>query len=324
MIRNFFYSFLILGVAVFFSLPVFAATPRPIKFPIVSGLTGRSIGGTVVVSWGKPSKTVKTFDGYTVFRSEQPGKLGQDSAHLSKDKQSFSDKKVIPGHTYYYSVRYYSQQPFIPANGRQIKIKVGVPVVKKSASPVATKTASPSKSTSNSNQKSAAVNQSPSSSASSLGVSTPAGAQQSNDAANNFSSPAAIPATEQPNIFSNSAPTVTPVTDANASPNDIQRLTTLKQLQIALASYFSAQNNYPSGNGIIIGATQANCLNSDGWGVSENCPYPYFINIPRDPGNSIYLYNASAGAYTITDTLQGAVSGLSGAIVATPNGIAKK
>jgi hypothetical protein len=105
---------------------------------------------------------------------------------------------------------------------------------------------------------------------------------------------------------------------------DSERVTTLKQLQIALAGYFAATGEYPEGTELTIGLGETSCLNTDGWGSSDDCPYPYFNKIPKDPGGKMYVYNRVGDSYTITGTLDGKVGMLSGEVILKPNGLTKK
>ncbi len=104
---------------------------------------------------------------------------------------------------------------------------------------------------------------------------------------------------------------------------DDRRLNDLKQLQTALELYYSDNQSYPNGTNVVIGVDPSNCLNSDGWQSANDCAYPYFANIPPDPGGKQYVYTGSGSSYTIDAQLDGTVQNLSGKIRLTPAGIQK-
>lgn len=102
---------------------------------------------------------------------------------------------------------------------------------------------------------------------------------------------------------------------------DERRISDLQQLQLALAKFFENEGSYPIGSGIILGEGSVACLNSDGWQGADNCPYPIFAAVPKDPGGKAYVYTGSGFTYTVEATLDGTINGLSGAIRLTPGGI---
>jgi uncharacterized membrane protein len=288
-----FYSFIALVCLTFSGLTVAASTStlkkivkpavvKTIKLPAVPGLTVQQVGPAIVLKWGKPSKNV-SFANYIIYRSATSGKLGTAIGTPAKTSLSFTDTKALAGTTYYYSVTYTGKNT-VPANGRQIKIRV-----------------TPSK--------------------------IPASAMDSIEAntatTDSINSPAPTDL-KQPDIFSSETPSVAPIKDANASADDLTRVTTLKELQVALALYFQSAGTYPEGTELVLGMGETSCLNTDGWGMSDDCPYPYFATIPKAPGSSMYTYNKTGESYTISVTLDGKVGMLSGTIVATPQGITKK
>lgn len=298
MIRKTLGVVLLIFCLIIFSSPVLAATvstkivSSKIKLPAVPGFSVVQSGNNVVLSWQKPGASIK-FDSYIISRSERLGKIGTGLATLARKSLGFTDKKVVVNHTYYYSIKYFAKNAIL-TNGKQIKIKVVNS--KKSTAKLSSQTSKV-----NSTSTASAIPVAPGSK-----VSIPPTAPSS------------------PNIFSNPNPTVTQVVDAHASASDLQRLNTLKQLQAALEQYYSDQNAYPAGNGLVLGETQTSCLNSDGWGSSVDCPYPYFGTIPKDPGSGSYFYTATDSSYTISATLDGKANGYSGTITMTPGGIVAK
>ncbi len=105
---------------------------------------------------------------------------------------------------------------------------------------------------------------------------------------------------------------------------DAQRLNDLKALQTALELYFSDQGAYPSGVGIALGVSGHDCLNSDGWASSADCPYPYMMRVPKDPGSATYVYTQTNLSYYIDAQLEGSQNSLSESIRLTPAGIANR
>ena len=268
---------------------------QTIKLPAVPGLKANQSGAVVVLAWGKPAKGL-AFTGYAVFRSEKSGRLGSEIGRLAKNKLAFTDAKALSAPTYYYSVKYLGKNA-LGVDGRQVKISLAKREAAVSGSPAETAAG-----------ESSIVSKAPEASASPVSGQNPKSALS----------------TEQPNIFSNPNPTVAPVKDAAASPKDSERVTTLKQLQVALNQYRAAEEAYPPGTGIVLGQTNTSCLNSDAWQNSDDCPYPYFGTIPKDPGASAYVYTAVGDSYKVEVTLDGKVEGLSGSVILTPEGIRKK
>ncbi len=106
---------------------------------------------------------------------------------------------------------------------------------------------------------------------------------------------------------------------ARVKARDSKRLSDLKQVQTALELYYTDQNAYPAGAGIVLGAAANACLNNAGFGVA-GCATPYMGQVPADPGANNYTYTLGAGTYTIAATLEGTVNGMTGAIQLTPSG----
>lgn len=107
---------------------------------------------------------------------------------------------------------------------------------------------------------------------------------------------------------------------ARVKARDSKRLADLKQLQTALELYYTDQNAYPAGSAIDLGDTNHVCLNSTGF-AAAGCASPYMGQVPVDPKSGYYKYSAASSSYTIDATLEGTVSGLTGAIQLSPAGI---
>ena len=116
-----------------------------------------------------------------------------------------------------------------------------------------------------------------------------------------------------------------PLTDSGSLDRDAKRLSDLEQLQVALELYYTDQNQYPSGTGIILGSPLAFCLNAASWQVAM-CPNPYMGVVPSDPKGGRYIYTGNKTSYTITATFEGnTIYGLKkGPVVLTPSGIVNK
>jgi general secretion pathway protein G len=107
---------------------------------------------------------------------------------------------------------------------------------------------------------------------------------------------------------------------AKVKARDSKRLSDLKQLQTALELYYTDQNNYPTGTAVTLGSGMYACLNASGW-AATGCTSPYMAKVPADPNGSAYVYTVGTNTYTITDTLEGNVNGMTGAITLTPSGL---
>ncbi|MBU2542039.1 prepilin-type N-terminal cleavage/methylation domain-containing protein [Patescibacteria group bacterium] len=110
---------------------------------------------------------------------------------------------------------------------------------------------------------------------------------------------------------------------AREKARDSKRLSDLKQTQTALELYYTDNSAYPTAaSSTVIGTGAFACLNSIGF-AATGCLSPYMGQVPSDPGSGTYYYVSADGTtYTITATLEGIVSGLSGTVQATPSGIA--
>lgn len=110
---------------------------------------------------------------------------------------------------------------------------------------------------------------------------------------------------------------------ARQKARDAKRLSDIKQVQTALELYYTDKNGYPSGTALVLGSTNAICLNADGF-TTVNCASPYMGQVPANPSpnGTDYTYNLSGSTYTITFTLEGTSGGLgAGVHTASPSGI---
>lgn len=112
---------------------------------------------------------------------------------------------------------------------------------------------------------------------------------------------------------------------AREKARDSKRLSDLKQVQTALELYYTDNNSYPTttASGIVLGSTDAACLNDTLGFQRTGCATPYMGLVPKDPlSEQNYTYISTDGTdYTISTTLEGTVSGLTGTVTATPSGI---
>lgn len=108
---------------------------------------------------------------------------------------------------------------------------------------------------------------------------------------------------------------------ARTKARDAKRLSDLKQVQTALEMYYTDQNAYPAGSGIVLGTTSYACLNASGF-TTTGCTSPYMGTVPTDPKDGSYTYTAASGSYTITAALEGTMNNFTGGITLSPSGIA--
>lgn len=111
---------------------------------------------------------------------------------------------------------------------------------------------------------------------------------------------------------------------ARQKARDSKRLSDLKQIQTALELYFTDHNAYPTTTVSSTLGVDVTCLGSNGLGTT--CTEPIYMGlIPQEPTptQGAYVYNTDADAlgYTINATLEGTINDLSGAIVASQNGL---
>ena len=111
---------------------------------------------------------------------------------------------------------------------------------------------------------------------------------------------------------------------ARLKARDSKRLADLKQLQTALELYYTDNNAYPSGSGLVLGTGDtAKCLDNTGF-LATCGANAYMGQVPKDPGSGTYTYTASGtpvGTYSVAAALEGTVNGLTGSITLSPSGI---
>ncbi len=116
---------------------------------------------------------------------------------------------------------------------------------------------------------------------------------------------------------------------AREKANDSKRLSDLKQVQTALELFYTDFNHYPTSTAAItLGGASSDCLSKTietGFLAKTSCGNnPYMGLVPEDPLSTqsyIYTPDTNGTTYTISATLQGTVSGLTGTVTATPSGI---
>lgn len=114
---------------------------------------------------------------------------------------------------------------------------------------------------------------------------------------------------------------------ARTKARDSVRLSDLKQIQLALESFYRDQNSYPSIAGgatsLVLGSPSASCLNPSGW-QPAGCANAYLSQVQGDPSGGSYVYKVLNNSYTIDATLEGSMNNFSNNIEFSPSGIAQK
>jgi prepilin-type N-terminal cleavage/methylation domain-containing protein len=114
------------------------------------------------------------------------------------------------------------------------------------------------------------------------------------------------------------------VGSANRKARDIKRLGDLNRIQAHLDLFYTDQNTYPVGKNVLLGTTNALCLNAQGWGPA-GCSNPFMSKVPTPPDDAHpYVYTGSTSTYSITTELEGDMEGLSGSIKVTPSAITER
>ncbi len=112
---------------------------------------------------------------------------------------------------------------------------------------------------------------------------------------------------------------------ARQKSRDAKRLSDIKQIQTALELYFTDQNGYPAGSGLVLGSTNAVCLGAGGFAAAGACTGTTYMGlVPANPlpGGANYTFTTASSSYTITFTIEGASGGFAlGGINATPSGM---
>ena len=125
---------------------------------------------------------------------------------------------------------------------------------------------------------------------------------------------------------------VVALNNARQKSRDAKRVADIKQIQTALELYFADQNAYPSGGGIILGASSASVLSAYNGFSATGSGTTYMGQVPANPtpNGTGYTYSALPGScsgtsctgYQIIFNLEGKTGGLSsGPRTANPNGI---
>jgi len=118
---------------------------------------------------------------------------------------------------------------------------------------------------------------------------------------------------------------VVALSSARQKSRDAKRLVDIKQTQTALEMYFTDQNGYPAGTGVVLGSTNIACLGAGGFAAIGACTAPVYmgkVNTNPLPGGTDYTYTVNGTSYSIAFTLEGTSGGLPlGAHTATPAGI---
>lgn len=102
---------------------------------------------------------------------------------------------------------------------------------------------------------------------------------------------------------------------------DVQTAKELEYLYRALNRYSEMNGKYPIvlAPGIELGATNSTCLNEQGF-HSSGCVHPIHPVLPKG-----FVYISETGeTYTIETEIQGKIWSLSGKIMLTPEGVAKR
>ena len=98
-----------------------------------------------------------------------------------------------------------------------------------------------------------------------------------------------------------------------ARVQDMQRLVDLNKIQTELEMYFKDNQDYPTGDKVLLGGATAVCLigsglNGQNWTCDPNATTTYLAKIPADPVNTgiyTYEYTKTAGpCYNLTARLE--------------------
>lgn len=111
---------------------------------------------------------------------------------------------------------------------------------------------------------------------------------------------------------------------AREKSRDQIRLSDLKQVQTALELHYTDKNEYPiEPKGIVLGSSNASCLNTAKGFTRQGCSDPHMANVPSDPADFRYIYKSPSGTtYSIQAQLETGVGGLkAGPVQVTPSGV---
>lgn len=121
---------------------------------------------------------------------------------------------------------------------------------------------------------------------------------------------------------------VVSLNNARQKARDAKRISDVKQVQTALELFYNDQNGYPTQDGVNLGETGYECLDSvTGFDASADCSSGggtiYMAQVPENPtptdSGGAYLYNSETqvlstnGEYSIEYYVAGDVGGVDGA-----------
>jgi len=117
---------------------------------------------------------------------------------------------------------------------------------------------------------------------------------------------------------------------AREKARDARRISDIRQMQTALELYFADQGVYPvEATAITVGVDNTTDILTENGFENQSSPTGSEVYMGQVPGNfpqpasiADYVYQSADGTtYTLTFEIEGTVSGLSGALTATPSGI---
>jgi type II secretory pathway pseudopilin PulG len=135
-----------------------------------------------------------------------------------------------------------------------------------------------------------------------------------------------LPIVVIPIIMMLSSLAVVSLGSAREKARDARRISDIMQIQTALELYYADQGQYPVHPSLELGSSQASRLTGRGFEGSSDAynPLTYMGVVPADfevPTGGYNYVSADGTKYVITFALEESVTGLSGALQATPNGI---
>ncbi len=111
---------------------------------------------------------------------------------------------------------------------------------------------------------------------------------------------------------------------AAAQARDARRVSDIHQIRSSIERYFHDYDRYPDGDGLVLGAGSARCLDEDGFvNACDGDGTTYLSAVPADPGDGQYRYTAPEGlTYQVAFSLERALANLpAGPHAADPEGI---
>lgn len=95
---------------------------------------------------------------------------------------------------------------------------------------------------------------------------------------------------------------------ARQKSRDAKRVSDIKQIQTALELYFADQNDYPTGNAVVLGSANALTLSATNGFAAAAAGTSYMGLVPSNPtpGGANYSYTCAAAGcqYSLTFTLE--------------------